>query len=137
MKQIPQNNPIILFDGVCNLCSGIVMFTIKRDRQGIFKFTPLQSDVGQSLLKQFNLPMDSYQSFILVEGDRYYQKSTAALRVVRRMNGLCSILYVFIVLPRPIRDFIYDLIVKNSYKWFGKKEKCLIPAPGIKSRFLE
>jgi predicted DCC family thiol-disulfide oxidoreductase YuxK len=137
MKQIPQNNPIILFDGVCNLCSGIVMFTIKRDRQGIFKFTPLQSDVGQSLLKQFNLPMDSYQSFILVEGDRYYQKSTAALRVVRRMNGLCSILYVFIVLPRPIRDFIYDLIVKNRYKWFGKKEKCLIPAPGIKSRFLE
>ena len=137
MKQIPQNNPIILFDGVCNLCSGIVMFTIKRDRQGIFKFTPLQSDVGQSLLKQFNLPMDSYQSFILVEGDRYYQKSTAALRIVRRMNGLCSILYVFIVLPRPIRDFIYDLIVKNRYKWFGKKEKCLIPAPGIKSRFLE
>ena len=137
MKQIPQNNPIILFDGVCNLCSGIVMFTIKRDRQGIFKFTPLQSDVGQSLLKQFNLPMDSYQSFILVEGDRYYQKSTAALRVVRRMNGLCSILYVFIVLPRPIRDLIYDLIVKNRYKWFGKKEKCLIPAPGIKSRFLE
>jgi predicted DCC family thiol-disulfide oxidoreductase YuxK len=137
MKQIPQNNPIILFDGVCNLCSGIVMFTIKRDRQGIFKFTPLQSDVGQSLLKQFNLPMDSYQSFILVEGDRYYQKSTAALRVVRRMNGLCSILYVFIVLPRPIRDFVYDLIVKNRYKWFGKKEKCLIPAPGIKSRFLE
>lgn len=137
MKQIPQNNPTILFDGVCNLCSGIVMFTIKRDRQGIFKFTPLQSDVGQSLLKQFNLPMDSYQSFILVEGDKYYQKSTAALRVVRRMNGLCSILYVFIVLPRPIRDFIYDLIVKNRYKWFGKKEKCLIPAPGIKSRFLE
>jgi predicted DCC family thiol-disulfide oxidoreductase YuxK len=137
MEQIPQNNPIILFDGVCNLCSGIVMFTIKRDRQGIFKFTPLQSDVGQSLLKQFNLPMDSYQSFILVEGDRYYQKSTAALRVVRRMNGLCSILYVFIVLPRPIRDLIYDLIVKNRYKWFGKKEKCLIPAPGIKSRFLE
>ena len=137
MKQIPQNNPIILFDGVCNLCSGIVMFTIKRDRQGIFKFTPLQSDVGQSLLNQFNLPMDSYQSFILVEGDRYYQKSTAALRVVRRMNGLCSILYVFIVLPRPIRDLIYDLIVKNRYKWFGKKEKCLIPAPGIKSRFLE
>jgi predicted DCC family thiol-disulfide oxidoreductase YuxK len=114
-----------------------VLFTIRKDPQGIFKYAPLQSEVGQSLLKQFNLPMDDYHSFILIEGNRYYRKSTAALRVARRINGLWSILYASIVVPRLIRDFIYDIVVKNRYRWFGKKEECLIPTPDIKSRFLE
>lgn len=137
MNRIRKDHPIILFDGVCNLCSGIVLFTIRKDPQGIFKYAPLQSEVGQSLLKQFNLPMDDYHSFILIEGNRYYRKSTAALRVARRINGLWSILYASIVVPRLIRDFIYDIVVKNRYRWFGKKEECLIPTPDIKSRFLE
>jgi len=137
VNRIRKDHPIILFDGVCNLCSGIVLFTIRKDPQGIFKYAPLQSEVGQSLLKQFNLPMDDYHSFILIEGNRYYRKSTAALRVARRINGLWSILYASIVVPRLIRDFIYDIVVKNRYRWFGKKEECLIPTPDIKSRFLE
>ena len=138
MNKIRKDHPIILFDGVCNLCSAIVLFTIKKDSEGIFKYAPLQSDVGQSLLKQFSLrPVDDYHSFILVEGDRYYQKSTAALRVAKRLNGLWFILYGFIVVPKPVRDFIYDVVVKNRYKWFGRKEECLIPTRDIKGRFLE
>ena len=137
MKEVPQNNPIILFDGVCNLCSGIVLFTIKRDPEGIFRYAPLQSEVGKSLLKQFNLSTDDYHSFILIDGNRYYLKSTAALRVAKRIKGLWPVLYMFIVVPGPIRDFIYDFVAKNRYKWFGKKEECLIPTPDVKGRFLE
>lgn len=136
MSKIPENQPIILFDGVCNLCSGIVLFTIKRDPEGVFRYAPLQSEVGQILLRQFNLPADEYHSFILVEGNRYYSGSTAALRVAKRLKGLWPILYAFILVPKTIRDFIYDIIAKNRYKWFGKKEECLIPTPNIKSRFL-
>ena len=132
-----KSNPVILFDGVCNLCSGIVLFTIKRDPEGIFRYAPLQSEVGKSLLKQFNLPTDDYHSFILIEGNRYYPKSTAALLVAKRIKGLWPVLYMFIVVPGPIRDFIYDFVAKNRYKWFGKKEECLIPTPDVKGRFLE
>ncbi|MBI2487857.1 MAG: thiol-disulfide oxidoreductase DCC family protein [Deltaproteobacteria bacterium] len=137
MNEIPQNNSIILFDGVCNLCSGIVLFTIRRDPQGIFKYAPLQSETGKSLLKQFGLPIDDFDSFVLVEGNKYYQKSTAVLRVAKRIRGLWPLIYLFIIVPRPIRDFIYDIVAKNRYRWFGKKEECLIPTPDIKSRFFE
>jgi predicted DCC family thiol-disulfide oxidoreductase YuxK len=126
-----------LFDGLCNLCSGIVLFTIKKDPEGMFKYAALQSDAGRSFLKRFALPMDDLNSFILVEGNKHYLKSTAALRVVRRMRGLWPLLYVFMIIPRSIRDLIYDLLVKNRYKWFGKKDECLIPTPDIKGRFLK
>jgi predicted DCC family thiol-disulfide oxidoreductase YuxK len=137
VNKIPENTPIILFDGVCNLCESIVLFTIKRDQEGIFRYTSLQSEVGQILLRQFGLPTSDYHSFILVEGGRYYSKSTAVLRVVKKLKGLWPILYVFISVPKPIRDFIYDIVAKSRYRWFGKKDECLIPTPDIKSRFLE
>jgi len=136
-KILEENKPIILFDGVCNLCSGIVLFTIKRDPEGIFRYAPLQSEIGQRLLKRFNLPMDDFHSFILVEGNRCYEKSTAALRVGRRIKRLWPLLYVFMLIPKPIRDFIYNVIAKNRYRWFGKRDECLIPTPDIRSRFLE
>jgi predicted DCC family thiol-disulfide oxidoreductase YuxK len=137
MNKIPNDQPIILFDGVCNFCSGIVLFTIKRDPEGIFKYAPLQSEAGQGLLKHFGLPANDFNSFILIEGDKCYQKSTAVLRVARRIKGLWPLLYLFIVVPRPIRDFIYDIVARNRYRRFGKKEQCLIPTPDIRSRFLE
>ncbi|HWP90847.1 MAG TPA: thiol-disulfide oxidoreductase DCC family protein [Thermodesulfobacteriota bacterium] len=137
MNKIPKEQPIILFDGVCNFCSGIVLFTIRRDPEGIFKYAPLQSEAGQGLLRHFGLPTDDFNSFILVEGNKCYQKSTAILRIARRIEGLWPLLYLFVLFPRPVRDFIYDIVVKNRYKWFGKREECLIPTPEIRSRFLE
>jgi predicted DCC family thiol-disulfide oxidoreductase YuxK len=137
VNKIPKDHPIILFDGICNFCSGIVLFTLKRDPEGIFRYAPLQSEAGQSLLRHFGLLTDDFNSLILVEGNKYYQKSTAVLRIAKRIRGLWPLLYLFVTVPRPIRDFIYDLVAKNRYKWFGKKEECLIPTPDIKSRFLE
>jgi len=137
VNKILKDQPIILFDGVCNLCSGVVLFAIKRDPERIFKYAPLQSEAGQSLLRHFGLPMNDLNSFILVEGNKYYQKSTAVLRIAKRIKGLWPILYSFIIVPEPIRDFIYDIVAKNRYKWFGRKDECLIPTPDIRSRFLE
>ncbi len=137
MNKILKDQPIILFDGVCNLCSGIVLFTIKRDPEGIFKYASLQSGAGQSLLRHFALSTDDFNSFILIEENRYYRKSTAVLRAAKRIKGLWPLLYSFIIVPSPIRDFIYDIVAKNRYKWFGRKEQCLIPTPDIRSRFLE
>lgn len=136
-KAVEYNNPIILFDGVCNMCSGIVLFVIKRDPEGIFRYAPLQSQAGKSLLERFNLPIDELHSLILVEGDRCYKKSTAALRVAKRMKGLWPVLYPLVLVPRPIRDFIYDLIARNRYRWFGRRDECLAPTPDVRSRFLE
>lgn len=129
-------NSIILFDGVCNFCSSIVQFAIKRDHKGIFKFTALQSESGKILLNRFNLPTDDFDTFILIESEHCFQRSTATLRLFRKLNGLWPLLYLFIVVPRPIRDFVYNMVAKYRYKLFGKRSDCFIPTPDIKSRFL-
>lgn len=130
-------NLIILFDGVCNLCNSSVQWIIKNDPDGIFKFASMQSEAGQRLLRKFNLPTDDYHSFILIEGDKYYSKSDAALRVAKRLDGIPSSLYAFMIMPKPVRDFLYNRIAKNRYSWFGKKDECMIPTPELESRFLE
>lgn len=130
------DSPIILFDGVCNLCNRSVQFVIKRDRKNIFRFASLQGQTGQALLKKFDLPADDLNSFILVEGDRVYKKSTAALRVARSLSGGWSLLYGFMIVPPFIRNTVYSLIAKNRYRWFGKREECMIPSPDLKSKFL-
>ncbi len=127
---------VILFDGVCNLCNGLVNFVIPRDPKAKFRFAALQSESGQKLLKQFHLPTDDFNTFILVEGDHYYKKSTAALRVLKGLGGVWSLFYVFILVPSQIRDFVYNVIAGNRYRWFGKKDQCLIPTVDIKNRFL-
>lgn len=132
-----NDHSVILFDGVCNLCNGLVNFVIVRDPKARFRFAALQSEAGQKLLKQFQLPADDFNTFILVESDRCYQKSTAALRVLKGLNSGWPLLYAFIIVPRPIRDFVYDAIAGNRYKWFGKKDRCLMPNSGMTSRFLE
>jgi predicted DCC family thiol-disulfide oxidoreductase YuxK len=127
---------IILFDGVCNLCNGLVRFIIKRDKSGRFKFASLQSDIGQQWLKRFDLAKNEFESFILMRGDKYYLKSTGVLKMLRELRGIWKAFYIFIVIPRPVRDFLYDLIAKSRYRIFGKQDTCMIPTPELKDRFL-
>lgn len=129
-------NPILLFDGVCNLCNASVNFVIRRDPAKRFRFASLQSPAGQELLKKFDLETEKLDSVVLVEGSRFYARSDAALEVARRMRGFWKLLYVFKIVPRLIRDPIYDWVARNRYRWFGKKDQCMLPAPGFKERFL-
>ena len=126
----------ILFDGVCNLCSGFVVFTIKRDPEAKFKFASLQSDEGVNLQKEFGVDPNHIKTMVLVEEDTYYVKSDAVLRIFKHLNGMWFILYYLIYLPRPIRDFVYDIVAKNRYRWFGKKDECMLPTPELEKRFL-
>jgi len=128
---------IILFDGVCNLCNSSVQFIIKRDKKNQFLFASLQSRTGQEYLRKFNLPADTFNSFLLVEDDHYYTRSTSALRIARSLSGGWPLLYAFMIVPRFIRDAVYNLIAKNRYKWFGKREACWVPTPDLKKKFLD
>ena len=129
--------PVILFDGVCNLCSGIVQFVIKHDPKHQFRFASLQSEFGQEVLEQFQLPATEFGSFILLENNIIYTKSGGALRVVKKLNRLLPALYVFFLIPPFIRDAIYNWIAKNRYTWFGKKQACWIPTPELNNLFIE
>lgn len=127
---------IILFDGVCNLCNNSVKFIIKRDTSGYFKFASLQGETGQRLLKKHSLNYD-LNSFVLIEKEKVYIKSSAALRVCSKLGGAWRILSIFRFLPPLFRDFLYDIVAKNRYKWFGKEESCILPLPKWKQRFLD
>jgi predicted DCC family thiol-disulfide oxidoreductase YuxK len=131
------NHPVLLFDGVCNMCNHIVIFIIKRDRKATFRFASLQSQTGADMLQQHGLPETDMNTVILMDESHYYTKSTAALHVFKRLGGLWSLLYVFIVIPKPIRDIFYAWVARNRYKWFGKKDQCMIPTPELKNRFLD
>jgi predicted DCC family thiol-disulfide oxidoreductase YuxK len=136
MKKNVIEHPVILFDGICNLCNQLVNFVILHDPKAKFRFAALQSAAGQKLLGQLHLPLDDFNTFILVESNRYHKKSTAALRVLKELNGLWSVFYVFVLVPSPIRNFFYNIIANNRYQFFGKREQCLVPTPDIKKRFL-
>ena len=131
-----NDKPIILFDGVCNLCSGSVQFILKRDKEKKFTFASLQSTTGQKLLSQFNLPNDTFNSFVLYQDGRMYTRSTAALKLFQQLRGWKWV-KMFWIVPKFIRDAVYNLIAKNRYKWFGKKNECWLPTPALKERFLE
>ena len=131
-----NSQPIILFDGICNLCDGAVQFVIKHDPENQFLFASLQSEAGQRLLKQYKLSIENFNSFILIQDEKVYNKSTGALKVARQIKGVWSWLYIFIIIPSFIRDTVYAWIAQNRYKWFGKKEACMIPTPELKARFL-
>jgi predicted DCC family thiol-disulfide oxidoreductase YuxK len=131
-----NNKSLILFDGVCNLCNSSVQFILLRDKKDRFRFASLQSDYGQSILKQYNLPTDKFNSLALVENGKIYQKSTGALRIARKLKGLWPMLYGFIIVPPFIRNLVCDIIAKNRYRWFGKKEECMLPRPEWKQKFL-
>ncbi|MCO5240393.1 MAG: thiol-disulfide oxidoreductase DCC family protein [Chitinophagaceae bacterium] len=131
-----NENPVILFDGVCNLCNNSVQFVIKKDKKKTFYFTSLQSNTGQQLLELYRLSPGRFDSFVLIENKKAYTKSTAALRVVRRLEGLWILLYALIIIPPFIRDAVYDWVARNRYQWFGKSESCMLPTPELKGRFL-
>ena len=138
---------VVLFDGVCNFCDASVNFVIEHDRDGYFKFAPLQSDPGQKLAEEYGLasavarkdetsdliPIDSV---ILVEDGKAYTHSTGALRIVRKLGAPWSWLYAFIVVPTPIRDWFYRLFARYRYRVFGRKDQCMLPTPEVRARFL-
>ena len=128
---------LILFDGVCNLCSFWVRFVIRRDPKKEFRFAPLQSAAGQETLRRLALGGGEPHTMVFVEEGKAYLKSSAALRIVRRIGGLWPLVFVFIVIPAPARDFFYDWVARNRYRWFGRKETCVAPTPDLKDRFLE
>jgi predicted DCC family thiol-disulfide oxidoreductase YuxK len=127
---------ILLFDGVCNLCHGFVDFTIRYDEEGTFKFASLQSDVGRELQEKFSLDPDKVDTVVLIEGDEYYTKSTAALKVFRELDGYWFLLYPLIYLPRFVRDAVYDVVARYRYQIFGQKDACPAPDPDLEDRFL-
>ena len=131
-----NDQPVILFDGVCNLCSGSVQFVLKRDKEKRFLFTSLQSNYGQDLLKRSNLPMNTFNSFILFEDGKIITRSTAALTIFSQLKGWKWV-KIFWIIPKFIRDAVYNLIAKNRYKWFGKRNECWLPTPDLKARFLD
>jgi predicted DCC family thiol-disulfide oxidoreductase YuxK len=128
---------IVLFDGVCNLCSGSVRFLIRRDPQANLCFASLQSDAGRRLQAERGLDPDALASIVLVEGERCMAESTAVLHIVRQLSGAWPLLSALLVVPRPLRDLLYRWIAKNRYRWFGKKESCWLPTPELASRFLD
>ena len=133
-----ETHKIILFDGVCNLCNGAVQYIIKHDRRDVFRFAPLQSEIGRRLMVDRNLDPDHITSLLLIEpGIAYFIKSNAALKIGREFGGFWKSLWLLEGLPLGIRDWIYDVIAKNRYRWFGKKEVCMVPSPELKAKFLE
>ena len=131
-----KNKSIILFDGVCNFCNSSVNFIIKHDTKKHFLFASLQSDVAKEILLQLDKKKLIEDSIVLIQDGKLYQKSTAALKISRKLNGLYPIIYAFTIVPLFIRDGLYDIIAKNRYKWFGKKDSCMIPSTKIKNRFI-
>ena len=131
-----EKNSIILFDGVCNLCNASVNFIIKHDKKAHFKFASLQSDAAKELLLQYNSKKINMDSIILIENNNLYEKSTAALRISKKLDNGFRFLYIFTIIPTFIRDYVYNYIAKNRYKWYGKKDACMIPTPELKDKFL-
>lgn len=127
---------IILFDGVCNLCHSLVTFIIRRDKNAKFSFASIQSEKGQQLLQYHGLPTNDLKSFVYIEGDKCYTKSTAALHVCKRLDKFYPLLFIFIVIPKPLRDLVYRYVADNRYKWFGEKQECMLPTNDLKKRFL-
>ena len=130
-------HPLILFDGVCNLCNGAVQYVIKHDKKKRFRFGSLQGETGQKILAHYNLPSDNYNSFLLIENGKCYSRSTAALRVLKHLGYPLKLGYALIIIPSFIRDFVYGVIARNRYKWFGKQDSCWMPTPDLKSRFVD
>jgi len=128
---------LILFDGVCNLCSGAVQFIVKKDKAAKFKFASLQSPVAGNYLRKHNLEQKGTYSIIFIHNGKAFDKSNAVLEIAKRLSGAWPLFYAFKILPKFIRDFFYYAIARNRYRWFGKKDECMIPTAELKARFLE
>ncbi len=130
-------SPIILFDGVCNLCAASVRFVIARDRAARFRFASLQSIAGSELARAHDVAPGALNSVILIQDGQAYQRSSAALRIARQLDGFWPLLYVFIAVPAPLRNLVYDFIGARRYRWFGRKQSCWVPDADLNRRFLK
>jgi len=140
--EVPSNlknidRPIVFFDGVCNLCNFWVRFIIKRDPHKKFYFASLQSKAGRAILQAIGLPDGELNTMIFLEGDQCFLKSSAGLHIAKAMGGWWRLAYLFIIIPESIRNIFYHVISKYRYRWFGKKETCMIPTPELQDRFLD
>ncbi len=131
------NKKTILFDGVCNLCNSTIRFVIKHDGKDLFRYAALQSEIGRKLVSEHNIDTSNVDSIILIEpGIAYYTKSDTALKIGRSFGGLWKLMVVFTWIPVSFRNIIYDLIAKNRYRWFGKRDACMVPTPELRNKFL-
>ena len=138
MLDIPKDKKIILFDGVCNLCDTAVQMIIKHDKKDVFRFVALQSDLGQEIIKHIGIDTININSIILYQpGIAYYYKSEAALEIAKNLSGVFYLATIFSIFPTAFNNYIYDYIAKNRYKWYGKRETCLIPTKELQGKFLE
>lgn len=138
MLNIPKDKKIILFDGVCNLCDTAVQMIIKHDKKDVFRFVALQSDLGQEIIKHIGIDTINIDSIILYQpGIAYYYKSEAALEIAKNLSGVFYLATIFSIFPTAFNNYIYDYIAKNRYKWYGKRETCLIPTKELQAKFLD
>lgn len=134
----PTGKKIILFDGVCNLCNDSVIKVIKNDKRNIFLFAAIQSETGQKIINHLKIDTSKTDSIILYEPNKaYYTKSDAALRIMKEFSGFWKIMQIFRILPNSFNNIFYDYVARNRYKWYGKKESCMIPTPELKAKFLD
>lgn len=138
ISELPKDKKIILFDGVCNLCDSSVQYVIKNDKKDIFRFIPLQSELGRKIIHHIGIADKNIDSIILYEPKKaYYYKAEAALRIIQELGPAFSFAKIFLLIPKSVSNLVYDFIAKNRYKWYGKKESCMIPTDEIKNKFLE
>ncbi|WP_294819348.1 thiol-disulfide oxidoreductase DCC family protein [uncultured Flavobacterium sp.] len=135
--ELPKDKKIILFDGICNLCDATVQFIIKRDKKDVFRFVALQSALGQEIIGHIGLDISKTDSIILYEpGHAYYYKADAAIKIAKQLGGVFPLMGAFSILPKWLSNKVYDYVAKNRYKWYGKKNECMIPTPEMKAKFL-
>ncbi|MCZ8512782.1 thiol-disulfide oxidoreductase DCC family protein [Paenibacillus filicis] len=128
---------IVFYDGTCGLCNRVVQFIIPRDPRGRFRFAALQSEIGKKMLRERGMDPEAPDTFVLLEGDRLYTRSTAGLHVLRRLGGAWPLTYALILVPRPFRDGMYNLIARSRYRWFGRSDACMLPDRSVRQRFIE
>ena len=134
---IPETaHPLVLFDGVCNLCAGVVRFVIERDREARFRFAPLQSELGRALQREHGIDPDALATFVLIDAEGAATRSTAVLRILRGLGAPWRWLYPLRFVPWPLRDALYGVVARNRYRWFGRRDDCLVPTAELRSRFL-
>ncbi|NDI98766.1 thiol-disulfide oxidoreductase DCC family protein [Flavobacterium sp. LaA7.5] len=137
LANVPKDKKIILFDGVCNLCDSTVQYLIKRDNKDVFRFVALQSEIGKQIIEHIGIDTTETDSIILYEPEKaYYYKAEAAIKIASALGGIYKLMNIFNILPKGLNNKVYDYVAKNRYKWYGKKEECMIPTPEMKAKFL-
>jgi predicted DCC family thiol-disulfide oxidoreductase YuxK len=138
IQDLPKHKQLILFDGVCNLCNSSVLYVIKHDKKNTFMFAPLQSYAGKQVIEKFNIDPSKTDSILLYSPeDGLSVKSSAALHIAKHLGFPRNLMIIFFIVPTFIRNWVYDFIAKNRYKWYGKKEACMVPTPELTSKFLK